>query len=100
MSDKVDCPYCERENEIQDLYDLLESGTEFDCECSECGKEFEVSVEFEPSLSAQKIKWVKCDSCKKDVRSVTSTGQFSSCPDKLKGLKICDACIRKELGYK
>ena len=94
MSDKVDCPYCECENEISDL---LELGTEFDYECQECGEEFEVSVEYDPSLSAQKIKYVRCDKCKKDVRHVTS---FSSYPDNLKGMKICDACIRKELGYK
>lgn len=97
MADVVDCPICGVENEISDLWEL---GTEFDHECQECGEEFEVSVEYEPSLSAQKIKRVKCDKCKKDVRSVTRTALFSSCPVHLEGMSICDECIRIELGYK
>lgn len=97
MEAVVDCPICGVENEICDLWEL---GIEFDHECQECGEEFEVSVEYEPSLSAQKIKWVKCDKCKKDVRSATRTALFNSCPVHLEGLSICDECIRSELGYK
>lgn len=64
MYDTVNCPYCNAENDMSDaLCDGLNSDNKFDWECQECEKEFEVYVESEPSFTASKIKYIKCDRC-------------------------------------
>lgn len=97
MDDMVYCPVCKAPNEISDLF---EKPHEFDWECEECGALFAVTVEYEPSLYAEKIKWELCECCLELVRMVTPADTFSHTPDHLKGKEICNACIRKELGYK
>ncbi|MHA7967728.1 hypothetical protein ACX93W_26805 [Paenibacillus sp. CAU 1782] len=64
MSNKVECPYCDFENEITDI-----ESNSFDFECQSCEKEFEVEVEYEPSLSAIEIIWVDCQACGTETRN-------------------------------
>ena len=55
----VKCPYCGHKNEMGDYFE----SNEFDHTCWECGEEFEVYVEYEPSLSASKIEYILCPIC-------------------------------------
>ena len=50
----VKCPYCGHKNEMGDYFE----SNEFDHTCWECCEEFEVYVEYEPSLSASKIEYI------------------------------------------
>jgi len=89
----VDCPYCGKENDMSDaLYDGLSDDNKLDWECEKCEKEFEVYVEFEPSFSASKIEYVKCDLCGNSTRDVYHKGRIFPFPKNLKDMKICYKC--------
>ena len=60
---KVECPYCEYDNETE-----MDGCTEYDQECSNCGEEFEVTVEFDPCFTASKIECHDCLECGKNYR--------------------------------
>ena len=82
----VKCPYCGHENEIEDYFE----NNEFDHECEECGKEFEVYVEYEPSISASKIEYDLCPICGELKRDVTLKIPYVS-----EHKEICEECYRK-----
>ena len=99
MYDTVDCPYCGHENDMSDaLCDGLGSDNTLDWECSECEKEFEVLVEFEPSFSASKIEYVTCSLCNKPTRDIYEKGRIVPFPKKYEGMKLCSKCFHKGIG--
>ena len=84
--DTVQCPYCGHENEMEDYFE----SNEFDHECEECGEEFEVYVEYEPSLSASKIEYILCPICGEIKRDVTIRIPYVS-----EHIEMCEECYRK-----
>lgn len=98
MCQTVECPCCGAENDMTDvLSDGLSSNNTTDWECEECGEEFEIQVEFEPSFSASKIEYEACDNCGKDTRDVYRKGRVFPFPEKLEaqGSKFCHSCWSK-----
>lgn len=76
--DTVECPYCGCENDMSDaLSDGLSDDNKLDWECQGCEKEFEVTVEFEPTYSADKIVYHKCDECGTKTRDIYKEGRVS-----------------------
>lgn len=95
MSNSVYCPYCEEEIHIS--YDDYEGSESFDMECSHCGEEFEVTVEYEPSFSANKITYEICRGCGQEFRY---EGKSFPRPEKYKHLSydeyiICSKCYKE-----
>jgi len=94
MYNTCECPYCGYENTI-DTYE----GDSFDWECSECGKEFEIEIEYDPIFNANKIEYVKCDECGREERSsdIRYEGMTNPYPEKYrgKGTKLCHDCYVK-----
>lgn len=86
MARLVDCPYCGAENE---MFDYQENGSTFDHECEECGKAFEVTVEYNPTFSADTITYRICERCGKKYRSYGWSSR-----------KICPACYSKVMEKK
>ena len=82
----VKCPYCGHKNEMRDYFE----SNEFDHTCWECGEEFEVYVEYEPSLSASKIEYDLCPICGELKRDVTLKIPYVS-----EHKEICGECYRK-----
>ena len=82
----VKCPYCGHKNEVRDYFE----SNEFDHTCWECGEEFEVYVEYEPSLSASKIEYILCPICGEMKRDVTLKIPYVS-----EHKEICEECYRK-----
>ncbi|MMZ66439.1 hypothetical protein D1872_289380 [compost metagenome] len=98
MHDTVDCPYCGHENDMSDaLTDGLSSDNTFDHECSNCEKEFEVYVEFDPSFSASKIEYTNCDNCGDKTRDIREKGRIFPFPKALEGKRVCKSCFYKAL---
>ena len=94
MSDTIECPYCEHDNEIYD-YEGAES---FDQECSECGEEFEVTVEYDPIFNSAKIEYENCIDCGKKYRH---SGKSFPIPEKYENIEmknyfVCPDCFRRE----
>lgn len=92
MSKYVECPYCEEDNEI--TFDDYEGAENFEFECRYCGKEFEVTVEYEPTFCSSEIEYKICKNCGESFRY---TGQKFPIPKKFKHLNcdeyiICDKC--------
>jgi Zn ribbon nucleic-acid-binding protein len=93
MCDKVECPYCEYDNNI--TYDDHEGNVEFEIECGECGEEFSVTAEYEPTYYANKIEYKKCIDCGKKYRF---KGRYYPKPNKYEHLKdeeynVCNDCF-------
>ena len=93
MTDTVDCPYCEHENEVEDDGE----GT-FDYECSECQEEFEVTVEYYPTYSSAKIVYKNCIDCGKEYRF---DGRSFPAPKKYEHISrddynVCNKCFKRE----
>lgn len=87
MYDAVECPYCEHENDMSDaLCDGLGNDNTLDWECSNCEKEFEIYVEFEPSYSASKIEYTNCSICNEPSRKVYEKGRVFPFPKKWKSV--------------
>lgn len=98
MSDTVDCPYCDHENDMSDaLADGLSDDNKLDWECSNCEREFEVYVEFDPSFSASKIEYIDCENCGSNTRDVLEKGRIFPFPKALEGKRICRHCFHKAL---
>lgn len=98
MSQTVECPYCEAENDMSDaLSDGLSSDNTLDWECSECEQEFEVYVEFEPSFSSTKIEYIDCDKCGTETRDIYRKGTVFPFPESLSkhGTEFCQSCWSK-----
>ncbi|NFO98297.1 hypothetical protein FDC62_08785 [Clostridium botulinum] len=103
-SDTVECPYCGYKNNMTDaLCDGLcdDNTLDWECENENCGKEFEIYVEFEPTYNAKKIEYVKCDSCGSTVRDGEASiyGRTNPFPKRFKaeGLKLCHSCYCREM---
>ena len=86
---EVECPYCGCECEI----DCIESDC-FDVDCESCEKEFEVNVEYDPTLTATEIHNYDCVECGKRYRWY---GDWSPWPKKYKSSKVrlCEPCRHK-----
>jgi transposase-like protein len=94
--DTVDCPYCGYENDMLDaLCDGLSDDNKLDWTCQNCEEEFEVKVEFNPSYSASKIIYEKCDECGKETRDIYHDKRIFPFPEKLKGKRLCYQCWLK-----
>lgn len=91
---KVNCPYCEHINNID-----LDGLDNFDQECNNCEKEFEVSVEYEPVINASEIIYKICIDCGNEYRY---DGQSHPIPKKYeddyenKNYFVCEDCYCKE----
>ncbi|MNO29199.1 hypothetical protein D3C76_191070 [compost metagenome] len=96
MSDTVDCPFCEHENDMSDaLCDGLSNDNTFDHECENCGEEFEVYVEFDPTYSASKIVYVNCEKCGTETRDPAKKGNIYPWPQFIDHNILCRSCFRK-----
>lgn len=94
-NDKVECPYCEHENDMSDGTVDLSSDNKFDQECEMCEREFEVFVEFEPSYSASEIVYIDCGNCGKETRDQYKQGRVFPFPESLKGKEVCETCWKE-----
>lgn len=65
MFDTVECPYCERENDMSEGTVDLQSDNKF-----------EVFVEFNPVYSACKIDYVDCKECGRKTRDPCEKGRI------------------------
>jgi len=96
MWNTVECPYCEKENDMSDaLSDGLSSDNKFDTECSFCEEEFEVEVEFDPQYSASKIVYEDCDICGQSTRDPAKRGKIFPYPESIKEDIVCTTCFFK-----
>lgn len=94
MAHKVECPYCEHENDVSDyLCDMIDD--KFDCECQSCEKEFEVEVEYDPSFTASEIVYEKCQSCGEETRNPYKRGRVYPYPKRIKHDVVCVACWKQ-----
>jgi formylmethanofuran dehydrogenase subunit E len=93
MNDTVECPYCEHENDMSDGTVDLPSDNKFDHECSKCGEQFEVEVEFEPSYWASKIVYVSCEKCGQETRDPATQGTIFPWPKSIKEKVVCRPCF-------
>ncbi len=94
MWNSVECPYCEYENDMSDaLTDLSNNDNKFDTECSNCEREFEVEVEFDPQYSASKIVYEECEVCKTETRDICRKGKIFPYPKNIKGTQLCTTCF-------
>lgn len=104
MWNKVECPYCKHEKNMDDCFQDLDSNNMVDVECSNCDEEFEVYVEFEPTFSANKIIYDECECCGKEVRDIKKRGIVYPYPKNIKENMLCDNCwmdgVRKDLEEK
>ena len=78
----------QRQDEIRKL--TMEIYNEFDHTCLGSGEEFEVYVEYEPSLSASKIEYILCPICGELKRDVTLKIPYVS-----EHKEICEECYIK-----
>ena len=78
------------------MSDALSSGlsddNKLDWECQECEEEFEVTVEFEPVYSADRIVYYKCDECGTKTRDIYKEGRVFPFPKSLTGKELCHKC--------
>ena len=101
MNDTVECPYCQYENDMTDALEGLSSDntTDWECQNDECGEEFEVHVEFEPSFSAGKIVYEDCEKCGESTRDndIKKKGRVFPWPDHLTEETVCRFCFHKAM---
>lgn len=95
MSDSVECPYCQFENDMSDGLTDLPNNNRFDHECENeaCGREFEVLVEFEPTYHSEPIEYVDCEKCGKSTRDIHERGRTYPFPESLAENKVCYTCF-------
>lgn len=74
------------------LCDGLSSDNKLDWTCQECEKEFEITVEFEPTYSAEKIIYHQCDECKTKTRDIYKEGRVFPFPKALTSKSLCRKC--------
>ncbi|KHD86352.1 hypothetical protein NG54_03270 [Heyndrickxia ginsengihumi] len=97
MWDTVECPYCKHDNDMSDGLTDLPSGNKFDHECTNCGEEFEVEVEFGPYYSASKIVYVECEKCGGETRDPAKKGSIFPWPESVEEKILCRPCFHKAL---
>jgi len=94
----VECPYCNYENDLTDIFDNGVPGdNKIDWECQKCDKEFEIYVEFEPTFSASEIVYEKCEICETVVRDICKKGSIYPYPKNTPATQICRKCWQKEI---
>ncbi|MGN7479000.1 hypothetical protein ACTHOQ_14215 [Solibacillus silvestris] len=91
---KVECPYCERENDVSDALQDLDNDNKTDWECGYCGEEFELQAEFEPTWGASKIEYVECECCGDVSREFKRRGKVIPYPETYKENVLCESCWR------
>ena len=93
---QVACPYCDCDVDIDDsnLSDLNSDNYIEDYECDNCGKEFDIYVEFNPIGSAVEIIYKKCDCCGNEdkKRNMYIRGNTFPFPDDKKYSTLCQSC--------
>ncbi len=98
----VECPYCGEDIEVDDsnLYGLTRENYIEDYECDNCGKEFDVYVEFNPVGSAEEIKYQKCDYCGKKykTRNLYKRGSTFPFPKDERYSALCHMCYAEQIG--
>lgn len=94
MSNTVECPYCEHENDVTDALQDLNSDNLTDWECCNCEVEFELQAEFEPSWGASKIDYVECERCGDVTRDIKRKGSIFSYPKTYNEKALCEPCWR------
>ncbi|CDQ41483.1 hypothetical protein [Virgibacillus salexigens] len=97
MFDTVECPYCDHDNDMSDGLVDLPSDNKFDHECVNCGEEFEIEVEFEPSYSSSKIEYVNCQKCRRETRDPAKKGRTFPWPKQIEETELCISCFLIEL---
>lgn len=92
----VECPYCGEDIEVDDsnLGYLNSENYIEDYECDNCGKEFDIYVEFDPIGSAVEITYKKCDCCGKEdkERNFYKRGRTFPFPYDKKYSNLCCSC--------
>lgn len=86
---ETDCPYCESQIEIN--YIETDSWNE---ECSECGENFEIYIEYDPILHSRKYNMQKCIICENKFDKTWSSQQPMPKPYHGKD-NICNNCFQK-----
>lgn len=90
MSNTVECPYCEHYNKV--TYDDHDGQDNFDMTCRNCGEEFEVNVEYNPTYNSSKIEYFECDKCKEQDRDICKRGSCFPFPKNKQYNKLCHDC--------
>lgn len=94
--DEVRCPYCGCIFEIDTCE--IQSGELFIEECPECEKEMEVYAEAILDLSANKVRFFKCDVCgKKEYEIARMTLPYEKENGEWEYKKLCGSCYWEEL---
>lgn len=52
---KLVCPYCFRQQEVTDLFNMVDNGGSIITECECCGREFEAGLDMVPNWWSQKF---------------------------------------------
>lgn len=95
----VVCPYCDLDVDIDDsnLVDLGSDNYLEDCECDNCGREFDVYVEFEPRGSGEEIVYKNCECCSREykTRHLYQRGRILPFPKEDKYSTLCSSCYSK-----
>ena len=96
---QVTCPYCYCDVDVDDsnLVDLSSDNYIEDYECDNCGKEFDIYIEFEPIGSTEEITYRKCDCCKREdkIRNLYKRGRTFPFPKDKKYSVLCYSCYAK-----
>lgn len=98
MGETVECPYCEFENDMSDGHIDLPSDNTFDSECENCEREFEVTVEFEPTYNANEIVYMACERCGDVNRDSMKKGRVFPYPEAFSENVVCTPCYLKGMG--
>lgn len=93
FDDTVECPYCSHENDMSEGTVDLPDDNKFDHECSNCGREFEVEVEFYPTYRSGKIEHVECEKCGNETREPANRGKTFPFPKSLQEDVVCKPCF-------
>jgi protein-arginine kinase activator protein McsA len=74
----------------------LPDDNKFDHACHNCGREFEVVVEFYPSIySGGKIECIKCEKCDTEIRDPAKRENTYAFPKSVHEAVVCRPCFRK-----
>lgn len=98
----VECPYCGEDIEVDDsnLEGLTRENYIEDYECDNCGKEFDIYVEFDPVGNTEEIEYQKCDCCGKEykARNLYKRGSTFPFPKDERYSVLCCMCHAEQIG--
>jgi hypothetical protein len=96
--DHIECPYCLEDNLLSKILEDRDHAESFDVECTFCQKEFEITVEYEPSYMSHKIEYEKCEHCGDEVRySLRNRKNSFPFPDVFGEKEVCRKCCEKAI---